>query len=251
MSAPKRFLVPNANAMTLEGTNTWVLPGRNGSRAVVIDPGPHDFQHLRRVRDACPEGISEIWITHGHDDHVGGASRLAQWMSCSIRAVDPQLSMADPLRDGEEGVVGGHRVKCVTLPGHTPDSAGFLVFYSSGPVLFCGDTVLGRGTTQIAAPEGNLADYLASLDKLERLVEQFGITTFLPGHGPAIKDPLATIAKYRAHRQDRLEQIRAQWAAGHTSVAALTEEIYGDLVGAKQRAAEATMRAQLEYLELA
>lgn len=250
MSDALRFLVPNANPLTLEGTNTWVLPGANGSRSIVIDPGPDHFEHLRKVREACSHGISEIWVTHSHDDHVGGAMRLAEWAGCSIRAASPQVSLTDPLRDGEEGVVGGYQVRCVALPGHTSDSIGFIVFYDDGPVMFCGDTILGRGTTQITWPDGNLAAYLATLDKMERLISSYGITRLMPGHGPIVRDPLDRVRSYRRHRMNRLEQIRTAYAAGHTSLASLVETVYGDMVGAQHRAAEATIRAQLDYLEL-
>lgn len=250
MTEPLRLLVPNPGAMTLAGTNTWILPGVNGSEAVVIDPGPDSFPHLDRVRAACPGGISEIWITHGHDDHVGGALRLAEWVGCPIRAYDPAISMTDALRDGERGQVGGDAVLCVTLPGHTRDSIGFIVFLHDGPVMFCGDTILGRGTTQISWPDGNLALYLATLDKMERLTEQYGIRRLMPGHGPIVTDPIGRIRAYRAHRLQRLDQIRIAYRAGHTSVPALVDAVYGDLVGPTQKAAEQTVRAQLEYLEL-
>lgn len=250
MTTPLRILAPNAGALTLDGTNTWVLPGGAGSPAVVIDPGPDDFAHLARVRAACPDGIEEIWITHGHPDHVGGAAWLAEWTGCTIRAFDPAISMTDPLRDGERGEVGGEKVLCVTLPGHTRDSIGFVLFAAEGTLLFCGDAILGHGTTQIAWPDGNLAQYLATLDKLQRLVEHYAITRLMPGHGPVVNDPAERIVSYRNHRLERLDQVRTAYAAGHTSPAAVVDAVYGELVGATRKAAELTVRAQLEYLEL-
>ncbi len=250
MTEPLRLLAPNPDALTLDGTNTWVLPGAGGASALVIDPGPDDFAHLDRVRRACPEGIEQIWITHGHPDHVGGAPRLAEWAGCPIRARSPQVSTTDPLRDGETSTVAGRSLLCVTLPGHTSDSVGFLVSTPAGTALACGDTILGRGSTQITWPDGNLAQYLATLDKMADLVDRHAITRLLPGHGPVVRDPDDRIRYYRDHRLKRLEQVRRAYDEGKTSVALILERVYGDIVGDVRRAAELTIRAQLEYLGL-
>ncbi len=248
---PVRILAPNPGPMTLEGTNTWVLPGIVGEPAVVVDPGPADLDHLARVRTACPEGISEIWLTHHHDDHTGGAERLAVWTNAVVRAADPRLSQTDPFQDGERSRIGGHEVLCVTLPGHTADSLGFVEFLPGGAVLFTGDTILGRGTALVAWPDGNLGQYLATLDKIDGLIERWGISRLLPGHGPEITDPGACVGRYRHHRLRRLDQIREAYASGRTSVGSLVDAVYGDVVGATRQAAELNVRAQLEYLGLA
>lgn len=253
MTEPIRILVPNPSAMTLEGTNTWVLPGTGRRPSVVVDPGPDHFAHLARVRSACPHGIAEIWITHGHQDHVGGADRLAEWTGAPIRALSRRISTTRPWRGGDSEQVNGISVTCIALPGHTSDSIGFLVPEDNGAdgaMLFCGDTVLGRGTTQIAWPDGNLEQYLASLDTLDRLIEQKAVRRLMPGHGPIIGDPATRIAGYRRHRLQRLDQVRAAYQAGNTSVSAILDRVYGELVGTTRRAAELTIRAQLEYLRL-
>lgn len=250
MTKPIRLLVPNASAMTLEGTNTWVLPGDARRPSVVVDPGPDHFAHLARVRSACPHGIAQIWITHGHQDHVGGAGRLAEWTGAPIRALSRRLCTTTPWHDGDREEVSGIAVTCVALPGHTSDSIGFLVPAAEGTMLFCGDTVLGRGTTQIAWPDGNLEQYLATLDTLDRLVDQEGLTRLMPGHGPVVHDPAARVARYRQHRLERLDQVRRAYAAGHTSVGAILDQVYGELGGTTRRAAELTVRAQLTYLRL-
>lgn len=249
-AAPFAILVPNAGAMTLEGTNTWVLPGPAGEPAVVVDPGPDHLRHLSRVQSACPKGIAEIWITHGHQDHVGGAPRLASWAGCPIRAYDPRLSTGEPLPEGEVDTAAGRRVVCLALPGHTGDSVGFVLPDDAGTPMLCGDTVLGRGSTQIAWPDGDLGRYLETLDRMAAAVVEYRVGSLLPGHGPVVRDPAERIARYRAHRLERLDQIRAALAAGQTSVGAILDRVYGDLVGSTRVAAERTVRAQLAYLEL-
>lgn len=250
MTDPIRVLVPNPGAMTLEGTNTWVLRGTPGEPAVVVDPGPDHLGHLATVRATCADGIAEIWITHGHQDHVGGAARLAHWADCPIRAYDGRLSTGRPLRAGVVAELPAGPVVCLELPGHTADSIGLVMSTGTDTVMLCGDTVLGRGSTQIAWPDGDLGHYLASLDAMERAVDEHVVARLLPGHGPVVRDPSARIAQYRAHRLARLEQVRTSYEAGHTSVPALVEAVYGDLVGATRRAAELTVRAQLAYLGL-
>src|SRR5690606_10424786 len=111
-------------------------------------------------------------------------------------------------------------------------------------VVLTGDTILGRGTTVIAEPDGDLGDYLASL----RLLELLGPIPVLPGHGPALTDVGAAAAFYLRHRLARLEQIRAVVATGATTAREVVEIVYADVDRALWPAAEASVRAQLAYL---
>jgi glyoxylase-like metal-dependent hydrolase (beta-lactamase superfamily II) len=191
---------PNPGPMTLDGTNTWLL----GPERVVIDPGPADDGHLAAVAESAGKPAT-ILLTHGHPDHVEGAVRLSGMLGgVPVRAADPVhcANGGEPLTDGAD--LGGIRV--LAVPGHTADSVAF----STGTAVFTGDTILGRGTTVVAWPDGDLGRYLASLKILERL----GSVPVLPGHGPALADCAAAARYYHKHRLARLEQVRTARAGG-------------------------------------
>lgn len=244
-------LAPNPGPMTLDGTNTWVLgdPGRGAP--VVVDPGPVDQAHLAAVLAAAAGHIAVVLLTHRHADHSEAAAALAARAGCPVRAVDPgYCAGADPLVEGDLVVAPGVGIRTVLTPGHTSDSCCFLVEVAgTAPVLLTGDTVLGRGTTVITRPDGDLAAYLDSLDRLDRLVAEAGVREILPGHGPRVPDPAATIAGYRAHRQERLDQVRAARAAGACTAAEIVARVYADVDRAVWPAAEQSVAAQLAYLE--
>jgi glyoxylase-like metal-dependent hydrolase (beta-lactamase superfamily II) len=114
--------------------------------------------------------------------------------------------------------------------------------------LLTGDTVLGRGTTVVAYPDGRLADYLDSLARLEELVASRGLVDLLPGHGPALSRPLEVVQFYRRHRAERLEQVRAALDAGARTPRQVVERVYADVPHEVWPAAELSVRAQLDYL---
>jgi glyoxylase-like metal-dependent hydrolase (beta-lactamase superfamily II) len=135
----------------------------------------------------------------------------------------------------------------IETPGHTADSVCYLVEADGQQVVFTGDTILGRGTTVVAWPDGDLGDYLASLRRLAALA---GVPA-LPGHGPALTDCAEAAAYYLAHRRARLDQVRAAVAAGATSPAQVVATVYAEIDRALWPAAEWSVRAQLAYLERA
>jgi glyoxylase-like metal-dependent hydrolase (beta-lactamase superfamily II) len=134
----------------------------------------------------------------------------------------------------------------VATPGHTSDSLSFLL-PADGAVL-TGDTILGRGSTVVAHPDGRLGPYLESLDRLHDLAEAGAVTSILPGHGPVLADAMAAIEAYQEHRAERLEQVRAAVAAGADTPRAVVESVYADVDPALWPAAELSVRAQLDYL---
>lgn len=222
----------NPGPMTLDGTNTWVLRRPGGERAVVVDPGPDDRAHLDNVIAAAAGPIEGVLVTHGHDDHVGG---LAQFRSLTgARVVD--ASTADDRLE-----LAGLSVAVRRTPGHTADSLCFQV----DDVVFTGDTILGRGTTVVAWPDGNLGDYLDSLRRLAGI----GPALALPGHGPPLTDVAAAAAFYRKHRLARLAQVRAAVAAGAWTAEDVVPIVYADVDPVLWPAATWSVRAQLAYLQ--
>jgi glyoxylase-like metal-dependent hydrolase (beta-lactamase superfamily II) len=228
--------------MTLDGTNTWILRSGHPPRSLVVDPGPDDASHLDAVAELALADSAElagIVLTHGHADHADGVAGLRE------RTGAPLLRPAA----GDALAVGDLTVDVLATPGHTDDSLSLLV----GPVLMCGDTVLGRGTSVIAWPDGNLADYLHSLQLLERLAVDGDFSCLLPGHGPVLDEPADVLAHYRRHRLDRIDQVRAARAAGAATPAAIVALVYPELDPGQtpvlHGAAVRTVRATVDYLD--
>jgi glyoxylase-like metal-dependent hydrolase (beta-lactamase superfamily II) len=243
-------LAPNPSPMTLEGTNTWILAEPGSTEAVVIDPGPLHEGHLAAVLDAVEARgcrVAATLLTHGHPDHAEGAARFAELSGSGVRALDPSLRLgSEGLADGDVLTIGGLELRVLGTPGHTSDSLCFTLPAEGS--LLTGDTVLGRGTTLVAHPDGRLGDYLASLRHLRDLAEAREATTILPGHGPVLEDPLGAVEYYLAHREQRLAQVAAAVEAGHTTPAEVVAHVYADVDRSLWPAAEWSVRAQLEYL---
>ncbi|GAA3791878.1 MBL fold metallo-hydrolase [Sphaerisporangium flaviroseum] len=244
------LLAPNASPMTLDGTNTWVI-GEPGSQAVlVVDPGPDDQEHLRRVAGhLAGRRVEAILLTHGHPDHSGGAREFAEMTGARVRALDPRHVLGDEgLKDGDVVTVGDLELRVVGTPGHSFDSLCF--WLPSDRAMLTGDTILGRGTTVIA-PDGDLADYLRSLDRLRASAEIVEARALLPGHGPVLPEPIAALDGYIAHRRERLDQIRKAQREGAGTPREIVEVVYVGLAEELLPAAEMSVRAQLAYLERA
>jgi glyoxylase-like metal-dependent hydrolase (beta-lactamase superfamily II) len=243
-------VAPNAGPMTLSGTNTWIVGDPRRGPVVVVDPGPNDESHLDRVEAACPRGIADIVLTHRHIDHSEAAPELARRARCGVRAADPGFRLGtEGLAADEVVCVPDADMVVVPTPGHTSDSTSLLVRGEDGVRwLLSGDTVLGRGTTVIASPDGDLEAYLASLEVLMATVSGWGVREILPGHGPRVAEPLRVLAWYADHRRERLEQVRAAVAAGATTTADVVAAVYADLDPELRPGAEQSVVAQLEFL---
>jgi len=239
-----RLLAPNPSPMTLDGTNTWVLREPGATGCVVVDPGPLDEGHLARVAEHGP--VRLIVLTHGHVDHSEGAPRLHELTGAPVLARDGALCVGtEPLQPGRATPVDGVEWLTVLTPGHSSDSVCLLL--TEDRALLTGDTVLGRGTTVVAHPDGRLADYLDSLHRLRDLADT-DIDVLLPGHGPVLEEPAAVLDYYLRHRQERLEQVRAALGAGDEDAPAVVRRVYADVDPALWPAAEMSVRAQLDYL---
>jgi glyoxylase-like metal-dependent hydrolase (beta-lactamase superfamily II) len=237
------LLQRNPGPMTLDGTNTWLLRAPGSDETVVIDPGQSDRTHLDALLAAAPS-IGLVLVTHGHFDHSQLAAELHACTGAPVRAVDPQHCHAGAaLVDGETLEAGGVRLRVLATPGHTADSACFVL---DDDAVLTGDTILGRGTTVVAHPDGILGAYLDSLTRLRAL----GAAGVLPGHGPELPSIGEVAEMYLAHREQRLEQVRAALTELGPDATArqIVELVYADVDHAVWWAAELSVEAQLSYL---
>jgi len=242
-------LAPNPSLMTLDGTNTWLIAEPGSAAAVVVDPGPDDEGHLRRVHALAADAdqqVSRILLTHGHRDHSAGARRLAELTGAPVLALDPAQRLgAEGLGSGDVVTAAGCEIRVIATPGHTADSVSLLL--PADRAVLTGDTVLGRGTTMISR-DGSLGDYLASLDRLRALADSAALIAVLPGHGPIVADPAARLDFYIAHRAERLAEVEAAIAAGDRTPADIVARVYAAVDRGLWPFAEWSVRAQLAYL---
>lgn len=235
------LLAPNPSAMTLEGTNTWILRGAAAAESdgcVVIDAGPPDETHLTAV--AAVGKIELILLTHGHPDHGGGSARLAELTGAPVLALDAKFGQ--PLHAGDTLRQCGVSLEIIATPGHSADS---LSFYLPGDnAVLTGDTILGRGTTVVAWPDGQLGAYLQSLRRLR----EYGDAAVLPGHGPELPSAGRVAEDYLQHRADRLMQVAKAVADGARTPKEIVEIVYADVPRVLWPAAELSVHAQLDYL---
>ena len=248
-------LADNPSGMTLSGTNTYLLSAPESDTVIVVDPGPVEDaeRHWDAVQEAAAgRRVELILVTHRHGDHTGAVDLFHERSGAPVRAHSPEwCRQAEPLSPGEQIEAARVRVQVLHTPGHTSDSVCFHL-PDDGPAgsVLTGDTILGQGTTMLDHPDGTLADYLDSLDRLEAL----GQARVLPAHGPALDSVAQAAAQYRAHRQERLDQVRAllesRPEAERDAVTAeeLAAEVYPGLSGTVQRVATQTMAAHLRHL---
>lgn len=262
-------VAPNPGPMTLDGTNTWVVSAPGADTALVIDPGPADAVHLNAIeRHVAARGatIVNVLLTHRHRDHSSGAAELAGRVGCGVLAADPLgIDREGIIEPGAVIAVDGVEVEAVATPGHSSDSVSFLI--RPDAALATGDTVLGRGTSVIAHPDGKLSDYLDSLRRLRSLADSAPLRCILPGHGPAVADVAGLLDEYLDHRAQRLAQITSALdamavpteelvaiASDPTAFGELAQRVvaavYSDVPRQVWPAARASAMAQLEYLTL-
>jgi glyoxylase-like metal-dependent hydrolase (beta-lactamase superfamily II) len=245
--------------MTLGGTNTYVV-GRDP--AYVIDPGPDDAGHLEAVRaeGEARGGFAGAVLTHGHADHSAGVQALGApllWGEVGegdeSEAVFAAAAGNQPLAASVEkpDTVSGNTtvavgpLEVVPTPGHARDH----VVFAWREVCFCGDLILGEGSSIVppAAFGGSLVDYMESL----RRVRALDARLLAPGHGPLIADPAAKIDEYIAHREEREARLRAALDGGERSRERLLDFAWDDVPEILRPAAAMAMQAHLEKLEAA
>jgi glyoxylase-like metal-dependent hydrolase (beta-lactamase superfamily II) len=242
-----RVLAPNPSGMTLDGTNTYLVGEPGSGQAVLVDPGPDDAAHLTAVerelaaRDAR---CVAVLVTHHHGDHAEAAQPWGARFGAPVAAA--RADVAGPggrvLAAGERLVLAGATLDVVPTPGHTADHLAFRL--GSGAVLV-GDHVLGRGTSVVTHPEGDVVAYLESL----RRVHDLGPSALYCGHGPELtEDPAAVLDFYLAHRAYREAQLTAALAEGAGTVDELVAHVYAAVPRALWPAAAQSTRATLAKL---
>jgi glyoxylase-like metal-dependent hydrolase (beta-lactamase superfamily II) len=240
-----RVLAPNPSPLTLEGTNTFVAAEPGAGTVVVIDPGPADEGHARAVVGASGgHGVELVLLTHTHVDHAEGARAFADRVGAPLAAIAPGWSTAGApdLASGAPVAAAGLELRPLPTPGHAADHCCFGL--AAERAVFTGDHVLGRGTTVVEWPGGDMADYLASLELLLDLHPE----RLYPGHGPLVPDAVARVEGYLAHRRGREAQVLAALAAGDRTPAEVVARVYAEVDPALHPAAELSVRAHLAKL---
>ncbi len=252
-----RLLAPNPGPFTFKGTGVYLV----GTGAVaVIDPGPAIPDHIAALKRAIgARRVSHILLTHTHRDHSPAAAALKAWSGAPTYGV-PLRSLPDDAEgvadealdhdfapdvvvgDGDGIAGGGFTLRCVATPGHTSNHMCYAL--EEEAALFSGDHVMGWATSVVAPPDGDMAHYLASLEKLLGRDDRI----FYPTHGSPIAQPQDWVRGLLAHRRMREAQIVAALAAGDDSVAAITVRLYPDVAPGLRRAAASQVRAHLDHL---
>ena len=231
----RRVLAPNGSPFTYTGTQTYLVGGPDG--VAVIDPGPAEADHLAALERAIGgASVVAILCTHTHRDHSPAAAPLAERtgapvVGCAPLALDTGGPRADApfdstyapdtvLADGDQVSGPGWTLTAVATPGHT---SNHLCFALEGTgALFTGDHVMGWSTTVVAPPDGDMADYMASLDKLRAR----GDRVYYPAHGPAVNNPRQLVRGMIGHRRQRERQIVKLLGESPQDIAAMVPRMY-------------------------
>jgi glyoxylase-like metal-dependent hydrolase (beta-lactamase superfamily II) len=235
----QRVIADNPGPFTFTGTGTYIV-GRPepGAEVAVIDPGPPDEAHLKALL-AAVEGrrVSHVLVTHTHRDHSPLARPFAEATGAVILAARPPahtIHASAPLEEDQDddfapdvNLTGGEvirgdgwTIEAMATPGHASNHMAFVLEEENA--LFSGDHVMGWSTTVVAPPDGDMADYMASLNAV--IARNF--TTLWPTHGAPITDPAPFLIAYRAHRQAREDQVLERLGAGDRTIADMIPLLY-------------------------
>jgi glyoxylase-like metal-dependent hydrolase (beta-lactamase superfamily II) len=240
----------NPGMMTLEGTNTWILRAPGHHDCVIVDPGPKGKK--KHVKAAAAQGNVVLGlITHRHYDHTGAIKFFGELTGAPVRARGTKHTRGGaPLQDREVIEAAGLTITVLHTPGHTGDSVSFLVEYGGRKAMLTGDTILGGGTTVLDPKDGTLRDYMNSLNRLIVEGEQCAL---LPGHGPDHPELIPLARYYKAHREERIDQVRAALSELGVSAAEakpkkVVKKVYADIDKKLWPAATMSVKTQLAYL---
>lgn len=235
-------LAPNAGLMTGPGTNTYVV---GSGPCAVIDPAVSDRAYLEAV-EAMAGAIDLILITHRHSDHIGGASALSERTGAPVRAYGSSpvdgLAMDRPITDGEVIELHGTQLEAVHTPGHASDHLSF--YMRDAASLFAGDNILGEGTAVIAPPDGDMNQFLESLEKVEVL----HIDRIYPGHFRPLDGGQEVIRRLIGHRLMREAAVLGAVREGHSTPQDIVSAVYQDTPPALHPIAFFSVQAHLERL---
>ncbi|HEY1631334.1 MAG TPA: MBL fold metallo-hydrolase [Rhizomicrobium sp.] len=253
-----RVLAPNPGPFTFKGTGVYIV---GIDEVAVIDPGPAIPEHIEALRRAIGgRRVSHILVTHTHSDHSPAAAPLKAWSGAKTYAFGPHGS---GLEDGVKMEEGGDRdfepdmrvkdgdvlegkgftVECVYTPGHTSNHMCFGL--KQEQALFSGDHVMGWSTTVVTPPDGDMAQYMASLRKLRARADRI----LYPTHGGPIRDPAPFLDAYIAHRLEREAQILAAIRDGLSTIPEMVARMYADVDKRLHPAASRSVLAHLIQLE--
>jgi glyoxylase-like metal-dependent hydrolase (beta-lactamase superfamily II) len=239
-------LAPNPSPMTLEGTNTYLIGAPGSGEVVVVDPGPDLLTHRTAVEGAVAgrdAEIAAVVVTHHHSDHAEAAGWAEAW-GVELHAFTPRLIHAEAraMADGDALERAGIALEAIHTPGHASDHLCLRV-RDTGVVL-SGDHILGRGSSVVAWPDGDMRAYMSSLERLAGV----GATALYPGHGPSIADAPGKIQEYLDHRIEREEQVLAALEAGDGTPGEVVLRVYADVDPVLHPAAERSVQAHLDKL---
>lgn len=235
---------PNPSAMTLSGTNSYIIDCGNG-QAVCIDPGPLLKRHVTALLQRAAEmdcRIVLIALTHTHPDHAPAALILAEETGAPIAAhAQTEFPHTRNLHDGDVLQIGDATITVMESPGHTFDHLAY--YEQRDGALFTGDVVLGEGFVVIAPPNGAMRPYQQTL---QRMLDEFpDVKTIYGGHGEPVHDPAAKLQEYIAHRMFRENELLVALSREPQTIPALVQQIYA---GTKPVLWPAAARQMLAYL---
>jgi len=244
-----RLIAPNAGMMTGPGTNTYLI-GRE--EVSVIDPGPADDAHIELIMQAAGERLRRVLATHTHRDHSPGATLLAERTGAELLGMRPPPTPENDrafrpdraVSHGERIACGEYTLEIIHTPGHASNHACYLL--TDERLVFTGDHIMNGSTVVIAPPDGNMAQYLRSLE----LLKTYGLARIAPGHGEMLESPEAVVDWIIAHRNEREAKVLERLARIEPcEIDALLAEVYDEVDSRLLPLAKYSLRAHLGKLE--
>ncbi len=249
----RRVIANNPGSFTFTGTGTYLV---GSGDVAVIDPGPADQQHIDAILAATAgENITHILVTHRHIDHSPGCELLQAGCGAETWAfkpppassangfgLDTRFKPDHIVSDGDQIGEGPWQLECLHTPGHSSDHLSF--YLAAENALFCGDVVMGWSTTIVSPPDGNMLEYMASLERLKTRSDSI----YYPTHGAPIPDPQVYVEKLYQHRREREEQVFSCISEGSNTLDDMVPVVYADLDPAMFGAASRSLLATIEYL---